>query len=254
MFLEVDGQKIYHKIFNKGKKKTIIFLHGLGTDHSSFRNYVGSFKDYQLILIDLPGFGKSLTDHKLSFKDEIQIMTKLIKNLELKEFHLVGYSFGGTIALTIALSKPKGFGKLILINAPVTLTKVSLSKHFMLYLRLLITYTTPFRFMARYVSLKIFPKSKTMRKEFYKQILMSHKKTYRKIIWDLRRYDKSEEVKTIKNKVFAIFGTRDRVINGKNQSRFLVKKNVSYVKGGHALFKEAQIAEICNFVLAYLKG
>jgi len=254
MYFEVEGQKIYHKIFNESKKKTIIFLHGLGTDHSSFRNYVGYFKDYRLILIDLPGFGKSLSDHRLGYDDEVDLVTKLIKQLKLKEFYLVGYSLGGTIALPIALKKSAGFKKIILINSPVTLTKVSFSKHLMLYLRILITYTTPFRFMAKYVSNRVFPKDKRMREEFLKQIMISHRKTYRKIVWDLRKYDLSKEVKKLAKNIYVIHGSADRVINGKNQSRFVPKNNVGFVKGGHGLFKENQIAETCKLALAYLKG
>ena len=69
----------------------------------------------------------------------------------------------------------------------------------------------------------------------------------------MRRYDKSREVKKLKKQILAIYGDRDLVINGKNQARFLDQDKVRFIKGGHGLFKEAQIEEISMAAVQFLK-
>ena len=79
--------------------------------------FIGDKLDEDVLIIDLPGFGKSKEpDTVLSIYDYANLVHDLISNLEIKNIILIGHSFGGKIALAYA-SKYK-VEKLVLLASP----------------------------------------------------------------------------------------------------------------------------------------
>ena len=64
-----------------------------------------SVVDYQLILIDLKGFGKSPkpNDNNYSIQDQADLVYRFILEHDLKDLILVGHSYGGGVALYTAI-------------------------------------------------------------------------------------------------------------------------------------------------------
>lgn len=99
-----------------GKGEKIVFIHGSGSNINVWHNqrdYLSSFAE--VILIDLPGHGKSTGEGHNSvegYRDEIY---KAITELELQGCFLAGHSLGGAIALSFAISYPHVLKGLILI-------------------------------------------------------------------------------------------------------------------------------------------
>jgi len=94
-----DGVELKYEI--KGVGDPIILLHGFGADHNVFRfSQKILSKSNKTIAIDLRGHGKS---EKGESKVTIDLLTRdlyeFINHLEINEFHLLGYSMGGGIAL-----------------------------------------------------------------------------------------------------------------------------------------------------------
>lgn len=117
MFLEIDGLKIFYNI--EGEGNPIVLLHGWGANSDSLYSLFHYFKKkYLVINIDLPGFGKSDTPNK-SFdgEDYKNIILKFISNLKLKNFTIIGHSFGGRIGIRIASENPFELKSLILIDS-----------------------------------------------------------------------------------------------------------------------------------------
>jgi 2-succinyl-6-hydroxy-2,4-cyclohexadiene-1-carboxylate synthase len=76
--------------------------------------------DYQIILVDLIGHGESERPYSgkcYQWKVIIRHLNKLIHELALKKYSLLGYSMGGRIALAYALAYPQEIDKLILESA-----------------------------------------------------------------------------------------------------------------------------------------
>ncbi|MCB2361259.1 2-succinyl-6-hydroxy-2,4-cyclohexadiene-1-carboxylate synthase [Clostridium estertheticum] len=116
MFIEIENIK--YNIEVKGEGKPIICLHGFSEDISTWEFI--KLDGHQLILIDLIGHGKS-DKPKLrkyySLKVMLRHLNKLIFQLGLKKYSMLGYSMGGRIALAYALIYPKEIDKLILESA-----------------------------------------------------------------------------------------------------------------------------------------
>lgn len=102
--------------YGNNKNRTIVMLHGWGQNIEMMK-FIGNKLDEDVLIIDLPGFGKSKEpDTVLSIYDYANLVHDLISNLEIKNIILIGHSFGGKIALAYA-SKYK-VEKLVLLASP----------------------------------------------------------------------------------------------------------------------------------------
>lgn len=118
MYLKIDNRKIHYKIIGQGKP--ILFVHGWGGNLYSLLKLatLASKKQYQAILIDLPGFGKS--DNPApdwGVDGYANLIGHFIKTLDLKKPHYVGHSFGGALGIYIASHYPRLIDTLILSNS-----------------------------------------------------------------------------------------------------------------------------------------
>lgn len=107
-------------------KKQTIFLHGWGLDRSSLISISEKLKNYNNILLDLPGFGKTALPKRAwgSFD-----YAKYIKqNYLQKPSVLIGHSFGAKIAVKIASNYPELIDKIILIASAGLRKKISFKR------------------------------------------------------------------------------------------------------------------------------
>ncbi len=96
----------YYIIANPdGKKTPLVLLHGgPGSTHNHFRLFdnLAIEDDRPLIMYDQLGCGKSMiTGHPELFNEEVWLdeLENLLKNLEIKEMHMLGHSWGGMLTL-----------------------------------------------------------------------------------------------------------------------------------------------------------
>ncbi len=84
----------------------VLFLHGLGCDHSSFAGAwaEGGFAGYSLLVPDLPGHGASgaLEDLTYRLQDHAEIILRLLAQVPFERLHIIGHSMGGAIGLMLA--------------------------------------------------------------------------------------------------------------------------------------------------------
>jgi len=114
---------VYSEYGNKDNP-TILFLHGFGENRHTWRFLVPELAmKYHLIMVDLKGFGDSpkTKDDYYSVYDQAYIINDFIKEQKLKNITLAGRSFGGGVALVVALLQKdklikKRINKLILID------------------------------------------------------------------------------------------------------------------------------------------
>lgn len=92
-------------------KTTLLFLHGFGNTSDEWRSVVSILgSDYQSVLIDLPGFGRSDTPDDSQYYSQdflAELILRFIAALKLTNVVLIGYSMGGRLALSIAVNNPK---------------------------------------------------------------------------------------------------------------------------------------------------
>jgi 3-oxoadipate enol-lactonase len=121
-FADLDEAEIYYEIAGAGHP--LLLLHAGVTDSRMWDEQFDVFaRHYQAIRYDLPGFGKSrLLRGPFSIHEQA---ASLLRFLGLERAHVVGISFGGRIALDLALARPEMVSALILVCPSVSGEKPS---------------------------------------------------------------------------------------------------------------------------------
>ncbi|MEH7158818.1 proline iminopeptidase-family hydrolase [Neobacillus drentensis] len=127
-YIEVTGGKVWYRLYNKNAKGTpVIILHGgPGSSSYSLQGLKALADDRPVIFYDQLGCGKSdrptnpsLWQIDLFVEELAQVRTAL----NLEEIHILGHSWGTTLAAAYCLTKPRGVKSVIFsspcLSAPV---------------------------------------------------------------------------------------------------------------------------------------
>lgn len=117
-----SGKISYYKDEPSPGKPFVVFLHGLSANHTTWLLVIKILHEngYNSLALDLRGHGSSDKTRKRSlyklpvFTDDLK---RIIEIERIKKFFLVGYSFGGSIAIDYAIKYPDSLLGLILISA-----------------------------------------------------------------------------------------------------------------------------------------
>ena len=101
MINNFDSKRTFYQI-NIKKDPPIIFVHGVGLNHSIWEPQIDAF-DNTVITYDILGHGKTpIVKKDITFEDFSDQLTNLVDELNIKRFHLVGFSIGSLIARNFA--------------------------------------------------------------------------------------------------------------------------------------------------------
>lgn len=114
----INNVEVYYERYNQGGEKPLVFLHGWGQNTEMMLPVAKPFiENHEVILIDLPGFGKSgQLDRPYEVSNYVELLHKLLQKLDIKKPTLIGHSYGGKISLLYA-SKYE-VEKLVLFGSP----------------------------------------------------------------------------------------------------------------------------------------
>jgi pimeloyl-ACP methyl ester carboxylesterase len=91
-------------------ERTLLLVHGLASNAGFWRYAAPRFADagYRVVLLDLPGFGKSAkpVDFAYSMEAFADVVARFVEERGLGPVTYVGHSMGGQIGLTLALERP----------------------------------------------------------------------------------------------------------------------------------------------------
>lgn len=121
-YVEVTGGKVwYQKYDNKSNKTPVIILHGgPGSSHYSLQGLSVLSEDRPVILYDQLGCGKSdrPADTSLWNIDRfVEELGQIREALELDKVHILGHSWGTTLAAAYLLTNPEGV-KSVIFSSP----------------------------------------------------------------------------------------------------------------------------------------
>jgi pimeloyl-ACP methyl ester carboxylesterase len=120
-FIDVDGARIHY--LDEGTGPTLLLVHGLaGQMHNFTHSLLGKLRhDFRVVILDRPGSGYSTPAAKASatISAQARMISRFCQELKLGRPLIVGHSFGGAIALALALDHPEQVAGLALL-APVT--------------------------------------------------------------------------------------------------------------------------------------
>lgn len=119
-----SGQDVRLAVHEEGAGKPLVLLHGLGASSYTWTRIMPELaRKYRVITIDLKGFGGSdkPLDGKYSIFEQARLVENVIRERDLKGVTLIGHSYGGAVALAVALSQLDKRGgrveRLVLIDA-----------------------------------------------------------------------------------------------------------------------------------------
>ena len=120
MRLEVDGKTVFAYTANHEldpKKRTVVFIHGAGLDHSWFglqSRYFG-YHGWNVLALDLPAHGRSAGPALTSVGAMADWVVKVLDAVKVERASLVGHSLGTLVALDCAARHPARVERVALI-------------------------------------------------------------------------------------------------------------------------------------------
>ncbi len=101
-FITYNDKKIAYN--TEGKGTPVLFVHGFGADSTIWDDFKWEIisSDYQVITIDLPGFGKSEVLPQISVEMMADIIHEVILRLSVSKLVYIGHSMGGYVGLAFA--------------------------------------------------------------------------------------------------------------------------------------------------------
>lgn len=103
--LHLNGHSFFYR--QQGEGPAVVLLHGFGEDGSVWQAQYDAFPDYQLLIPDLPGSGKSEAIADMSMEGQAAILEEWLGKTGVQQVVMIGHSMGGYIALAFAERFPK---------------------------------------------------------------------------------------------------------------------------------------------------
>ena len=106
-FQEIDGRKIACWVNNGSflpDRKTLVFIHGAGLDHTSWiQQYTPLKNAFNIAAVDLPGHGRSEGPGEQEVPAYVEWVKKILEGLGIINPVLIGTSLGAAICLSFAI-------------------------------------------------------------------------------------------------------------------------------------------------------
>jgi len=102
-----------------GEGEPVIILHGGGDGARAWLRSAAELSKYHRVYVpDLPGYGNSQSmGDNFDLPELVSFVEDFAGSLGLEQFHLVGHSIGGSIALEYALNYPHRLERLVLVSS-----------------------------------------------------------------------------------------------------------------------------------------
>ncbi len=119
----VRGEDVHFQDTVRASHHTVVFLHGSGGSHHTWRDQWAGLKGTaRLVIPDLPGHAGSGGAPFGTVDGYADWLADFVREIRLKSFVLAGHSMGGAIALSAALRRPAGLRAIVLAGTGARLT------------------------------------------------------------------------------------------------------------------------------------
>jgi pimeloyl-ACP methyl ester carboxylesterase len=120
-FVNVDGVRIHFQEFGDPSKPSLILIHGYTASLYVWHKVAPLLADegFHVVALDLVGFGYTSKPHWFEYTigAQARIVSRFMQRLGIGRATIVGSSYGGAIAMTLALDYSGFVEKLILLDA-----------------------------------------------------------------------------------------------------------------------------------------
>lgn len=119
-FIEIDGARVHFQKFGDSTNPTLLLIHGYTASTYVWHSVAPRLaENFHIIAADLIGFGYSEKPRVFDYSiaSHARMLTRLMDRLGIGRAVLVGSSYGGAVASTVALDYPERVEKLVLVDA-----------------------------------------------------------------------------------------------------------------------------------------
>ncbi len=248
MNVVVDGLMTnYQKV---GKGKVILCLPGWADTAASFSKLAELLQDkYQLLILDLPGFGGTqLPPNAWGLVDYADFIGKWLKKIDQKHLAaIIGHSYGGAVAITALNKGDIKADKLVLLASAGVRDKRQIQKTTLKIVGMIAK--------APLVLLPTRTRQKIRRTVYGKlgsdMLLLPHmEQTYKRIIGE----DVQGSARSLKQPTLLIYGNKDRdtpVTDGRTLSQAITGSKLEVINAGHFLHQE-QVDSVGQLIKDFL--
>lgn len=250
-YMKVAGVNIYCE-YTLNDKPPILLIHGFASSTYTFRRIIPFLqKEYSIISVDLPGFGRSekSTSFVYSFQNYAKLMLECIQLFGYPNIHIVAHSMGGQIALNMALFAPEKMNKLILLCSSGYLKpakKTLILSSYIPYFEKFVSYYIR-RKDVRYYLRNVFFDQTLINDELIQEFgkPMDEKDFYKALVRLLRHREgdlRPQQLQDIHVPTLLIWGKEDRVVPVEVGHRLVSDlpdaQLITYEKTGHLITEE----------------
>ncbi len=118
--MKVTLQGVSYEYEVVGSGEPLLLLHGFTGSMETWRSFISSWSEqFQVIVVDLVGHGKTESPENVVHYDIRNValqMKELLDYLHIEKAHILGYSMGGRLAITMACLYPDYVHSLLLEN------------------------------------------------------------------------------------------------------------------------------------------
>ncbi len=120
-FAEVDGVRVHYQEAGDPNGPVMVLLHGFASSNLVWSKVLLPLSEagFRVIAPDLLGYGYSGKPREFDYtiSRQAEMVVGLLRQLQIERAIVVGSSYGGAIAATIALDFPEVVNKLVLVGA-----------------------------------------------------------------------------------------------------------------------------------------
>jgi len=122
-FVEIDGATVHFQEFGDRNNPTLLLIHGFTASAYVWKTVAPELasEGFRVVAVDLIGFGysdkPSWFDYKIT--SQARMISRFMDRLGIGRACIVGSSYGGAVALTLALDYSERVEKLVLVDAVI---------------------------------------------------------------------------------------------------------------------------------------
>ena len=129
-WMKLQNLDVHYRI--EGEGQPLVLLHGLGASLHEFDAWTELLKDdYQIIRMDLPGFGLTSipdTSTEMTVEYYTNFLHEFLSELDVKQCHMAGNSLGGWLTWEYTVAYPNEVEKIVLIDPAGYVSPDNMSK------------------------------------------------------------------------------------------------------------------------------
>jgi len=223
-----DQGVVHYEVVGRGRP--VILLHGWIGSWGYWLNTMGCLEGhYRGYALDFWGFGDSgKTRSSFQVNDFVELVDQFMDRLGIEAAPIIGHSMGGTVALSLALSKPERVKQVVVVGSPIAGDSLS----FWLQLAgkpwvasILWKFPAFLRVFLKLMSLKATHKSDEWYQMVLRDVSATTLESFFSSIQSLHYTDLTPDLSGISVPTLGVYGETDIIVNPKQAG--VLKQNVA---------------------------